>query len=357
MKVLLVNDASGVHANLKQGLMELGHSVKLAQPSPDYQSRGKFDIELITSGRSKSARLERIISAYIKVKRMEQFDVVNYINTLTAFRNDVTRYADLRLLKNAGARLSYYGVGCDEAGLLRIRSDADELACTSCIKYDALGKGCASTTLGYRDRASRYSKLFDFSVSAAYIYSHCHEFFPLAQHANVPFPIVLASLPFNPARNAPKPIIVHAPTRRGFKGSDVILKSISLLERRRDDFEFRLIENLSYDDYISTMKDCDVYVDQVYSGDAHGIAALENLAAGKVVISGNGERSWRHFPDLRDSPVVKASSNPEKLADVLCDLLDRKHVFPELADAGRSFVAKTHDHISIAGRFLDLWRQ
>jgi hypothetical protein len=288
---------------------------------------------------------------------MERFDVVNYVNTLTAFRNDVTRYADLRLLKNTGARLSYYGVGCDEAGLLRIRSDADELACASCIKYDALGKGCASTTLSYRTRASSYSSLFDFSVSAAYIYSHCHEFFPLARHANIPFPIVLASLPFNPARNRAKPIIVHAPTRRGFKGSDVVLESISLLERQRDDFEFRLIENLSYDDYISTMKECDIYIDQVYSGDAHGIAALENLAAGKVVISGNGDRGWRDFPDLKDSPVVKASSNPDALADVLCDLLDRKHLFPELAETGRRFVAKSHDHVSIAERFLDVWRQ
>ena len=279
------------------------------------------------------------------------------VNTLTAFRNNVTRYADLRLLKNAGARLSYYGVGCDEAGLLRIRSDADELACASCIKHDALGKGCASTTLSYRPRASGYSSLSDFSVSAAYIYSHCHEFFPLARRASIPFPIVAASLPFKPARNRAKPIIVHAPTRRGFKGSDVVLGSISALEKRRDDFEFRLIENLSYDDYILTMKECDIYIDQVYSGDAHGIAALENLAAGKVVISGNGERAWKDFPDLRGSPVISASSNPEILADVLCDLLDRKQLFAELAEAGRSFVVKSHDHVSIAERFVNLWRQ
>ena len=356
MKVLLVNEASGVHANLKQGLIELGHSAKLAQPSRDYQSRGKFDIELVTSGNARFNRLKNIVSAYARVRRMEGFDVVNYVNTLTAFRNNITRYADLQILKNAGARLSYYGVGCDEAGLLRVRSDAHELPCASCIKYDALGKGCASTILSYRPRAAKYSSLFDFSVSAAYIYSHCHDFFPLARHANIPFPIVLASLPFNPARSRPKPIIVHTPTRRGFKGSDVVLESISLLGRRRDDFEFRLIEKLSYDDYISTMKECDVYIDQVYSGDAHGIAALENLAAGKIVISGNGERSWKEFPDLKNSPVIRASSNPTALADVLCDLLDRKQLFPELAEAGRGFVATSHDHVSIAKRFVDLWR-
>jgi glycosyltransferase involved in cell wall biosynthesis len=357
MKVLLVNDASGVHANLKQGLIELGHSAKLAQPIPDYQSRGKFDIELITSGESRVSRLKNIVSAYLKVRAMEEFDIVNYVNTLTAFRNGVTRYADLKLLKNSGARLSYYGVGCDEAGLLRVRSDAGELACTSCIKHDSLGKGCASTTLSYRPRASEYSALFDFSVSAAYIYSHCHDFFPSARHANIPFPIVLSSLPFNPARNCAKPMLVHSPTRRGFKGSDVVLKSISILESRRADFEFRLIEGLSYDDYISTMKDCDIYIDQVYSGDAQGIAALENMAAGKVVISGNGKKAWKAFPDLKDSPVIRASSSPEELADVLCDLLDRKRLFPEIAEAGRSFVAKSHDHISIAGQFVGLWRQ
>lgn len=355
MKILLVNDASGVHANLKQGFVELGHSVKLASPSPDYQSRGKFDINLATSGKTPLDRLINVAYAYTRLRVMERFDIVNFVNTLTAFRNNITRYADLPLLKDSGARLSYYGVGCDEAGLLRVRKDADELACKSCIKYDELGRGCAATTLSYRPRAAKYSSLFDFSVAAAYIYGHCHEFFPLAQRASIPFPIVVSSIPFSPARNSAKPKIVHAPTRRGFKGSNVILESISLLKDRRTDFDFRLVEGLPYNDYIQTMKDCDIYVDQVYSGDSHGIAALENLAAGKIVVSGNGEKAWGNFPDLMDSPVVSASSNPETLAEVMSNLLDRKQLFPELAIAGRSFVDKSHNHIKVAQRFLDLW--
>jgi len=223
------------------------------------------------------------------------------------------------------------------------------------MEYDELGRGCEMTILGRRPRASGYADRFNFSISSAYVYSHCHDFFPLADHANIQLPIDVLSLPFSPASGRAKPIIVHSPTRRGFKGTHLIVEAISILGSRRSDFEFRLIENLSHEKYMQAMGDCDIYVDQVHSGDAHGVAALENLAMGKVVVSGNGELNWQSFHFMRKAPIVRASSNPVVLANKLSDLLDQKKEFLNLAHAGRQYVLEHHNHVLVASLFLSLW--
>ena len=234
------------------------------------------------------ARTRRLFEPIAKLRELGKFDVVNYQLGLTLFSSPVSRYADLRMLKSSGARLSYYGLGCDEASLLRVRPDVESLPCTECMAYDANGKNCAKLRLNRRPRASRGARLFDFAVSAAYIYDHGLDFFPNASKAKIQFPIDTRGLGFSPALARPRPLIVHSPTKVGFKGTRHVLEALRLLAERRDDFEFRLVRGLSHADYIRTMQDCDIYVDQILSADSFGIAALENMACGKVVVSGNG---------------------------------------------------------------------
>lgn len=357
MRILLVNDASGVHRYLYRGLAELGHEVLLSMfSSADSQGR-EADITFGVPGSSLLSRVRRALEPVSKLRALGRFDVVNYQIGLTLFGSPLNRYSDLRMLKSSGARLSYYGLGCDEASLLRIRSDVDVLPCRECMAYDANGKSCAELRLHRRPRASRGAKLFDFAVSAAYIYDHGLDFFPNASKAKIQFPIDIGNLEFNPAQPRGKPLVIHSPTKVGFKGTRHIIEAMRILSQQRDDFDFRVVQGLSHADYIRTMRECDIYVDQVFSADSFGIAALENMASGKVVVSGNGPLGWGSFPFMREAPVVRAAVEPSVLANTVSQLLDRKEEFPMFGARGRDYVRKHHDHRIVAGKFLSLWSQ
>jgi len=262
---------------------------------------------------------------------------------------------DIPTLKSKGALLSYYAAGCDEVGLLRIRSDVENMPCHSCIETDVLGAQCERNNLQMRERALPFGEYFDFSISPSYMYSHCHDFFPKAAHASIPLSINLGKLSFTPVLPKPKPVIVHSPTRRGFKGTSIVLQAIKLLSQRRSDFEFQLIENLSYARYIEAMRNCDIYIDQLLSDHAYGMAALENLARGKIVLSGNGPRNWVDCPFAEDAPIIPSSSDPVRVANALNVLLDNKVHFENYSERGRAFVRNHHDHVKIAEQFVDLW--
>jgi len=357
MKILLHNEASGVHANLRDGLRILGHEATLLMTSGQTAQGRPADVITGTDRAGWVGRVARHIVPLYTYRRFLNYDIISFVMGLSMLPGRAIRYLDIPNLKKEGAQLSYYGVGCDEVSLLRVREDAKNLrCCASCIQFDVLGQQCAKTTLSMREKASSYGQHFDFSVSPSYVYSHCHTFFPNAAHAAIQFPINLGSLPFLPSKSKHKPLIVHSPTRRGFKGTDVVMRAMLILSMRRQDFEFVLVEGLAHQDYIAAMRDCDIYIDQVLSEHGAGMAALENLACGKIVISGNGFKNWNEFRFNEESPIIPASQDPETLAEMLSELLDNKHTFPSAAEVGRAFVERHHDHVTIAERFTSLWR-
>lgn len=356
MKVLLHNEASGVHVNLRDGLRALGHEAILLVTSGALAQGRTADVVTGTSRAGLIGRIARHTVPLYTFRRFLEFDVINFVMGISLLPGREIRYMDIPMLKSKGALLSYYGVGCDEVALLRIRSDSTSLpCCDSCLKIDSLGAQCEKINLQMRTRASAFADCFDFSISPSYVYSHSHSFFPKAAHAAIPFPINLKRFSFAPATPKSKPIIVHSPTRRGFKGTEKVLQAIQLLRERRDDFEFRLVENLSHMQYIEAMRDCDIYIDQLLSGDAYGMAALENLAHGKIVISGNGPKNWEEFPFAEGAPIIPASPDSLKVAETLSMLLDNKSHFLDYADQGRKFVSDFHDHVKVSERFVDLW--
>src|SRR5205823_6415718 len=111
------------------------------------------------------------------LRKLPTADVVNFMNVMSLFIRGPNRYRDLPLLQRSGSSLSYYGVGCDEVSLMRVRPDAAELPCASCEALDALGQQCRERILGLREAARAASDHVEFVVSSAYEYSHCREFF------------------------------------------------------------------------------------------------------------------------------------------------------------------------------------
>jgi glycosyltransferase involved in cell wall biosynthesis len=354
---LLVNEASGIHSLLKQGFLELGHDVTHAIAGHSSLQGRTADVYLGYMQNNLLGKVKRNILPLWKIEKLKGVDIVNYILGISAFSGKYIKYRDLSIFKRANAKLSYIGTGCDEASLMRIRPDAEDLPCKSCQTYDLLDQQCKKSILGYRDKAARFAGLFDYTIAPVVEYDHCHEFFPNAIHEKIPLPINVRALEFMPADPAKKkPLIIHSPTRRKFKGTHVVIEAIKIVGDQYRDFEFELVEGLSYEDYLNVMKRCDIYIDQVFSHST-GMAALENLAMGKIVLSGNTPDAMNYFVFSKESTIINAAPDPTKLAETLINILTHREHFENIALRGRHFIEKYHDHVQVARQYLNLWQR
>ncbi len=78
------------------------------------------------------------------------------------------------------------------------------------------------------------------------------------------------------------PLIVHSPTSRVGKGTKYVLAAINQLKEKYN-FEFRLIENMSREQAFESVKECDIFIDQLLTG-TYGMASCEAMSMGKPVI-------------------------------------------------------------------------
>lgn len=352
MRVLLIGEASGVHRNLKRGLTRLGIECRFLTHTTAFPWEENDDV-FAPRSRGMAGGFVRNLAPLLKIARLERYDVISFAQSLSTILGRFTRYADLPLLRRKARVLSYYATGCDELGIIRRNPDLPYRPCTSCLASgDAYSRGCeVERNPIYEQSMDRARRLFDFGASSMVEYGHVEPLFPLFRR--IPLPVDSGDIAFTPARDRPRPSIVHTPTRRGFKGTATVLEAIERLRRARDDFEFQVVEGLSYPEYLERMRNADIVIDQVYS-QSPGMNALEMMAAGKVVMTGATELGLAYHGFTEPGPF-DASPDPGQLAAGLGRLLDRKAELPELGATGRRFVERYHSPETIARKFVEGW--
>ena len=142
------------------------------------------------------------------------------------------------------------------------------------------------------------------------------------------------------------PVLVHAPSRRNFKGTEVFL---AVLDRLREDgvaFDLRLLENVPNREVVQALGEADVVLDEL-NAPHYGMLALEGMATGCIVVAGC-DRGY--VPLQGESPIyaVRGENLYERLKLLLTDRDRRlRH-----ARRGREFVASHHDHVKVAANML-----
>ena len=147
-----------------------------------------------------------------------------------------------------------------------------------------------------------------------------------------------------------KPVVVHAPSNRGIKGTDFVLAAVDAL--RGQNFEFRLVHNESHEEAVSRIAEADIFVDQLLIGD-HGFASIEAMALGKPVVCYIKPSVQSQLP--ADCPIVNA--NPDTIRDVLAELISNADQRAELGRRSRLYVEKYHDPPRIAEELEAIYRQ
>ena len=140
------------------------------------------------------------------------------------------------------------------------------------------------------------------------------------------------------------PTIVHVPSRRKppIKGTAIIDQ---VLRRVHESGRIRYVSppHLPNASMRSLIQGADVVVDQIMSG-SYGAAAVEGMAAGRLVVGFVGEDVRTLLPE--NPPIVDAE--PAVFAEVVERIADEPEKFAEQASRGPAFAERWHDGRSSA---------
>jgi glycosyltransferase involved in cell wall biosynthesis len=153
-----------------------------------------------------------------------------------------------------------------------------------------------------------------------------------------------------PPSDAPRPLVVHAPSNRERKGTRYVIEACERLP-----VELDIVEGVPHEEARARYARADIVVDQLNAG-WHGVFALESMALGKPVVTylkpDVVERSAEGF-GVR-LPVVPATK--ETLVDALRPLVEQPALRRDLGAQSRAYVEQVHDIDRVADRLLDLYR-
>ncbi|WP_030889253.1 glycosyltransferase [Streptomyces sp. NRRL F-5053] len=135
----------------------------------------------------------------------------------------------------------------------------------------------------------------------------------------------------------PRPVVVHAPSRRWTKGTERILPVLEELDRRGA-IEFRLAEGLPWAGMRELVQGADIVVDQFAVG-TYGTFACEGMAAGKPVVAFVDERVHKAVGAV--PPIVNATAGT--LHTALENLLDDRAMAAATGQESLAYVRAYHD--------------
>ena len=146
--------------------------------------------------------------------------------------------------------------------------------------------------------------------------------------------------------------ILHAPSHRLVKGTDLLLAALEELKADGFEFELMLVEGMSNAQAREIYTNADILVDQLFAG-WYGGLAVELMALGKPVLAYIREEDLTHIdPQMRQElPIVQTT--PDSVTAVLRKMLETpRQDLVALGQRSRAFVERWHDPMRIAAQTL-----
>jgi len=340
MKVLLLHEMSGVHSELKKGLIAIGVEAKIATFGDGWK-RYETDISLGNLNGFARGAISKINCQLQLMRHINDFDVIQCISPTPFFR-PLNRLL-INQMQQSDASLFYVAAGSDAVYRKHVRN----------LPY--------YPPHDWYENEREYSALKNLLKKARAIIPVCYEYeFCMKRdgrdpHKIIPFPINVSNqTPSKLVKN--RRIRVFHPLNRpnpnnDFKGSKNIKDVFDRLSSRfHDTAEFIVAGGLPHQEYDELTNSVDIIVDQTNSM-SYGMSAAYGLAKGKVVLSGleNVAKTHNHY---KDCPVINITPDPKDLERKLEGLLLNRSLIRELGEKSRLFAEQHHDHKKVAHEYL-----
>lgn len=364
-KVLLVEDYSSFHLNLRDGLLELGVDAKVASSGDRFKQYSRdIDIAYPSSGNA-FKNYYNILKTYLPHRKsFINNDVVQFIMPRILYGNwsDVIFF---NLIKIYNKKIFYAACANDAAYFEAYRNGVTEKYGYS-IQQNMLKdfKITETSTVkiaweedDFKKKEKYYLNKFDGVIPALWDYFITYKSIKQKNlKPLIPLPINCKKLIYKENKIEGKIKIFHGVSagREYFKGSYIILEALEKIkEQYPNDVEIIIVKDVSNKEYIEALANTNIFIDQANSYDL-GMAALQGLALGKVVLTG-AEHDAIVAKGLEKVPYFNIKPWVENICEVLEYLIENKQQIPEIGYQSRLFAEKTHGHIKIAEKYLKEW--
>lgn len=169
------------------------------------------------------------------------------------------------------------------------------------------------------------------------------------------YPYDLSELPLKQNHNNEIVTIVHSPTNRKYKGTDLIISVIEKIKEEKK-IEFVLLENCPRREVLEAKSKADICIDQVggsMGGTGYGKAGLESLGMGIPTIT-NMTKDYEKW--LPENPFVIAN-NEKELYNSINELIDNKKLREEIGQKSINWIKKYHGYESVNKKLYELYKK
>ncbi len=352
MKILLFGEFSGLHNNLKDGLLELGHEVIIAAGTDGYKNIPN-DINLDSNLPGFLGKLSTRAKPFLNLPRLSGHDVVQIINPFFPNAKYFPKQFFYSLLKNANKKFFILGAGSDAYFWQNGRKKLEYGPFEDTLKYDIKAKKFYMQTgksYKYNQKIVEQSDglipiLYEYEVS----YEHCSK-----RLNTIPLPINTKKIEYKENIVDSKLTIFHGLSRYGFKGTRHVENAYTELQKKYpNDLDLIIDGQMSLDKYLKVLQKSNVVIDQVNSYSV-GMNGLYALAMGKVVIGGAEPEGLKSI-GVSQSPVINVKPSKESIVSAIEKLLDKRSSILDQGLQSRKFVEDHHCHLKIAKKYIDTW--
>ncbi len=146
--------------------------------------------------------------------------------------------------------------------------------------------------------------------------------------------------------------ILHAPSNRVAKGSDLIISAVERLKMKGYAIDFVLIHGRSYQEVLEEIKHCDFVVDQLFCDTPMAGFAAESAWLGKAaVVGGYGlDRLLTYIPEEMLPPSL--TCHPDEIEQSIEFLIVNPEARVELGAKAQNFVRQMWSPTEVARRYL-----
>lgn len=265
------------------------------------------------------------VDAYIFKRAIKECDVFIFF-----WGTFLTDHSDLQKLKSANKTIINVFVGDDVRWFFSMKQEFESYHIAP-IEY---GKEYDYTVVAL-DRRLKY--LRNVEKYSDFIFSRLDQAqLQLRPYYRWNMMVPVKNFNENTFQRKEKPIVAHAPSHRGIKGTAYVLEVFDQLKRDGVNFEILLIENVPNKLAIELYGNSDILIDQLLCPGS-GKLATEALACGTIVM---GHMAYDKYPQNNpiDCPIIDV--NPETLYAKLKDLILDFDFRNEHSKKGRPYVEK-----------------
>jgi hypothetical protein len=165
----------------------------------------------------------------------------------------------------------------------------------------------------------------------------------------IPPGLDLRKFEVQPPSGRERPVVMHAPSSRGRKGTEHVIAACEQLS-----VELEIVEGLRNDQARERYRRADIVVEQLNAG-WHGVMAIEAMALGKPVVTYLKEDAVARTEKAVGMRVPIVSATRETLVDRLRPLVESAAERQRIGAESRAYVEHVHDADRIAERLLEVY--